>query len=91
MGIKEQAIAEFYRKLRERGLTGTGLAALMMCGRTHLTLVINGQRPGAHTWRKLAQVLTPEEMALLEKAKQARKQAAESDKVSRETMFCVEQ
>lgn len=74
-GIKDQAMTEFYRKLRARGHTVTSLADLMMCGRTHLTLVINGRRSGKQTWRKLALVLTAEEMALLEKVKAERKSA----------------
>lgn len=67
-GIKEPAMTAFYRKLRARGHTITSLADVMMCGRTHLTLVINGDRPGTQTWRKLKRVLTAEELALLEQA-----------------------
>ena len=95
MGMKEQSMTKFYRKLRARGHTITSLSDLMMCGRTHLTLVINGQRSGKQTWRKLALVLTAEEMQLLEKARVGRDVVAErgaliDGKVSRETLLRVE-
>lgn len=94
-GIKEAAMTEFYRKLRARGHSVTSLSNVMMCGRVHLTLVINGRRSGKQTWRKLELVLTAEEMALLEKAKAERAVVAErgdliDGKVSRETLLRVE-
>lgn len=94
-GIKDQAMTEFYRKLRARGHSVTSLSNMMMCGRSHLTLVINGQRSGKQTWRKLALVLTAEELALLERAKGEREVVAErgaliDEKVSRETLLRVE-
>lgn len=94
-GIKDQAMTEFYRKLRARGHTITSLSDLMMCGRAHLTLVINGRRSGKQTWRKLALVLTAEEMELLQRARGGRDIVAErgaliDEKVSRETLLPVE-
>jgi acetolactate synthase regulatory subunit len=85
-GIKSGHLTEFYRKLRARGMTVSKLARKMMAGRTHLTLVINGDRPGSQTWRKLERVLKTEELALLQAAKREREHAA----VSRETLLHVE-
>jgi hypothetical protein len=64
-GIKSDHIAAFHRKLRARGTSITQIAAQIYCGRSHVTQVLNGSRPGAHTWPKLERVLTTAELALL--------------------------
>jgi len=56
---------DFYKALHGRGMTGTTLAAAIGCGRAHLTQVINGTRPGGHTWKKLLLAITEEEAKAL--------------------------
>jgi len=68
-GIKSVSLTWFYRSLRARGKNLTQIAADLHCGRSHLSQVINGRRSGGHTWRKLATVLSPEEMAMLAEAR----------------------
>jgi len=49
------------RALRMRGTTISRLAASCCCGRSHVSQVLNGRRPGGHTRRKLRGLLTLEE------------------------------
>lgn len=52
----------FHRLLRAKGMTVSKLAKTAEVGRTHLTLVLNGDRRGnRETWDKVATVLTHEE------------------------------
>ena len=67
-GIKPVALTWFYRSLHARGTNLTRIADQIFCGRSHLSQVISGKRPGGHTWRKLMTVLTPEELTLLRDA-----------------------
>lgn len=64
-GIKPIAVTEFIRTLKGRGMTLSELANQMNCGRSHLSQVINGHRPGGHTWAKLAKALPAEDVAKL--------------------------
>lgn len=68
-GIKPVALSWLYRSLHSRGKNLTQIAADLHCGRSHLSQVINGRRSGGHTMRKLATVLSPEEMAMLTEAR----------------------
>jgi hypothetical protein len=64
-GIKDVNLSWFFRSLHARGMDVTKLAEQLMCGRSHLSQVLNGRRPGGHTWPKLQRVLTPRELQLL--------------------------
>lgn len=67
-GLKPIALTLFYRKLHARPRpprTVEQLADKLFSSRAHLTEVLNGHRPGGPTWRKLARVLTPDELRLL--------------------------
>lgn len=65
-GMKPIALTEFLRSLRARGKSLSIIAQELHCGRSHLSQVVNGRRSGGHTWRKLATVLTVDELKLLE-------------------------
>ncbi len=66
-GIKPIDLTNFYRSLHARGQTITDLAEALNCGRSHLSQVFNGKRPGTPTWRKIekAELLTDHELRLL--------------------------
>ena len=74
-GLKPIALTQFYRKLHARGLDVTTLARELHCGRSHLSQVLSGRRPGRPTLRKLEQsgLLTAEEQALLASVPRATK------------------
>jgi hypothetical protein len=75
-GIKPIDLTRFYRKLHartRRPRTVAQIAAKIFSSRAHVTEVLNGNRPGGQTWRKLAQVLTAEELALLGRDAQGNK------------------
>jgi len=56
----------FFAQLHRRGESVVNLALKLGCGRSHLTQVLNGTRLGGRTLDKLPDVLTAEELALLE-------------------------
>lgn len=66
-GIKDANLSAFYRSLHARGQTITDLAEALNCGRSHLSQVLNGRRPGKPTWRKIiaSELLTDHELSLL--------------------------
>jgi hypothetical protein len=72
-GIKPIDLTLFYRKLhdRKRGArTVEQIAKKIFSSRAHVTEVLNGNRSGGQTWRKLARVLTKDELALLGRDKE---------------------
>lgn len=64
-GITPHAIWLFRRSLRARGQSMAGLAAQIGRGRSHLSQVIQGSRPGGYTWARVRAAVTAEEWELL--------------------------
>ena len=88
-GIKPIDLTRFYRKLHANGSTVEKLAEKLYSNRAHLTQVLNGTRPGGQTWRKLARVLTTDELALLGRDEHGKKLPSPAA-VPRETLSQVE-
>lgn len=56
----------FYRAIGERGLDAGNLARRIRSNRAHVTLVLNNTPGrGGHTRKKLAKLLKPEELQIL--------------------------
>lgn len=51
--------------LRARGSSMAQLAEACGRGRSHLSQVLNGKRPGGYTWARIRAAVTPEEWELL--------------------------
>lgn len=64
--IRHPDCERFFKLLHGRGESVVNLALKLVCGRAHLTQVLNGTRTGRRTVEKLAGVLTEPEWALLE-------------------------
>lgn len=65
-GVKEMALMEFQRSIR--GIGGvSGLAIKARVGRSHLTQVLAGDRPGGETWRAVLSCLSEGQVELLRK------------------------
>ncbi len=62
---KSEALVAFYRQLDRDGDTVTSLAARARVGRAALTEILNGRRSGAHTWKHVLPLLSPEALSLL--------------------------
>ncbi|MCC7374283.1 MAG: hypothetical protein IT581_06490 [Verrucomicrobiales bacterium] len=57
---------EFYSAIADRGLDAGKLARRIRSNRAHVTLVLNNTPGrGGHTRKKLAKLLTPEELKIL--------------------------
>ncbi len=81
-GIKPLPVTLFYRRLHQRGETTSSLAAKIGSSRAHVVQVVNHSRarhlPASRlrkflkcpkptgTWKRLKQILTAEELALLD-------------------------
>jgi len=50
-------LKQFRHGLRVRGVSISRLAEACICGRAHVSQVLNGRRPGSQTKRKLRSVL----------------------------------
>lgn len=61
-GIKPLPLTEFHRSLRAEGTTICALARRARVGRAHLTQVLAGTRSGAHTWKHILPLLTPNQL-----------------------------
>lgn len=64
-GLTPHAIYLFRRSLRARGLSMEQLAEDCGRGRSHLSQVIQGRRPGGYTWARIRSAVTPEEWKML--------------------------
>lgn len=64
-GLTPTALYLFRRSLRARGLTMADLAAQIGRGRSHLSQVIQGRRPGGYTWARIRAAVKPAEWDLL--------------------------
>jgi hypothetical protein len=86
MGIKEPALARFYRWARHHGWTQARLADVAGCGRVHLCLVLTGERRGVRTWIKIVDTLPEDGIQLLKQcsAWNAHAEAACFDRARRE-------
>ncbi len=67
-GLKPFEIDLFYRRLHARGEDTSTLAAKVGVTRSALSRVLNGARRRGPIWRRVAPLLTPEEIALLDVA-----------------------
>jgi transcriptional regulator with XRE-family HTH domain len=67
-GLRPIEMEQFYRRLRERGLTVDDLAAAVGRDRTTVTRVLNGSRRRGPLWKKLERILMPSEVELLDVA-----------------------
>jgi len=67
-GLRPFEITRFYARLRARGTNSTKLAAQVGVGRPALCRVLNGSRRRGPIWRRVMQLLTPDEIALLDVA-----------------------
>lgn len=67
-GLKPPELSRFYRRIDARGLTTTVLAESVGVSRTALCRVLNGSRRRGPIWRRVAPLLTAEEIALLDVA-----------------------
>lgn len=66
MGIRPQQTTELYRKLHARGMTTQRLANEIGCSGGAVRRLISGHRkPAGPIWRRMQQLLTREELALL--------------------------
>jgi hypothetical protein len=67
-GLKPPEMSAFYRKIQARGLTTEILANQLSVTRPALCRVLNGSRRRGFIWKKVTELLTPEELALLDVA-----------------------
>ena len=63
-GVKEMALIEFHRSLKAMGGV-SGLAENARVGRSHLSQVLGGGRPGAATWKHVLPWLSDSQVELL--------------------------
>jgi hypothetical protein len=71
-GIKSNEMTLFYRKLHARGMCTTTLAERVGRARGTVTRVLLGIRRRGPVWNRIAEQLTPDEIALLDKAARRR-------------------
>lgn len=64
-GLTPKPLYLFRRSLRARGLSMEQLAEVCGRGRSHLSQVIQGKRPGGYTWARIREAVTAEEWELL--------------------------
>lgn len=67
-GLRPDSMRVFFRLLHARDLDVSKLATTLGRSRATVTRVLNGSRRRGPLWRKLAALLTPEELALLDVA-----------------------
>jgi transcriptional regulator with XRE-family HTH domain len=67
-GIKPIEQTQFYRRLRERGMTIEKLMEHTGRSRVTVTRVLNGSRRRGPVWAKIKPLLAPDEIALLDVA-----------------------
>lgn len=68
--VTNPKLYDFHRWLRDpentfKPVNQAELAELIMTNRAHLSQVLNGKRPGGHTWRRLVKVLPEAGLSLL--------------------------
>lgn len=61
-GLKPLPLTQFHRSLRAAGTSVSDLAARARVGRAHLCQVLTGRRSGAHTWKHILPLLTPNQL-----------------------------
>lgn len=64
-GLTPNALYLFRRSLRARGLNMATLAERIGRGRSHLSQVVQGKRPGGYTWARIRSAVTAEEWEML--------------------------
>jgi hypothetical protein len=67
-GLRPIELAYFYRRIHARGVDCASLAEAVGRDRATVTRVLNGSRRRGPIWKKLKDLLTPEESALLDVA-----------------------
>lgn len=67
-GIKPHELTLFFARIHLRGLDTKKLAELVGCSRPTVTRILNGSRRRNWLWKRIAQHLTAEEVALLDVA-----------------------
>lgn len=65
-GLRDINLVEAYRLLHGRGLDTTTIAAAVHTSRAYVSRVLSGYERRGPTWRRIRDLLTPEEVALLE-------------------------